>query len=166
MLSLTGVLVAAFVPTFLKHVHTSKLAEAALLLDSMHRHAASYYESEHTIAGKLQRGCLPAGAGPFPLEPSALPVQVDFQADESGAASWRALGLTQVQALRYSYQLVVPEPGCSVGRTRPAITFQARGDLDGDGTQSLLERASAVEGSVEPTKLVPQGPLRIVNRIE
>jgi hypothetical protein len=56
----------------------------------------------------------------------------------------------------------VPEPGCQQRPARPAITLRAHGDLDGDGTQSLLERV-AVPG---PDGLVPTGTLRIVSRIE
>jgi len=162
VLSLTGVLLAAFVPTFVRHVHTSKLAEATERLASLHRHAASYYEAEHDVGARRLRGCLPEAAGPYPLEPSADPVEVDFAADERSAATWRALGQTDKARLRYSYEVAVPEPGCGTRPGAPPVTFRAFGDLDGDGVRSLLERES-VPG-VET--LTPHGPLRILSRTE
>jgi type II secretory pathway pseudopilin PulG len=170
VLALTGVLLAAFVPTFVKHVHTSKLAEATELLDSMHRHAAAYYEHAHAAGNAAQRGCLPDSAGPFPLEPSVDPVEVDFGSDELGKATWLALGQKKPARLRYSYEVSAPTPGCSLRQTHPTLTFRAHGDLDGDGNPSLLERTSVVEtgvgGAIEQRQLVPRGPLRILSRVE
>ena len=162
MLSLTGVLLAAFVPTFLREVHTSKLAEATELLDTLHREAALYYAKQHAVAGSVVRACLPEGAGPYPATPSSELVEVDFSKDEAGAATWRALGQTQPRSLRYSYQVVVPEPGCAAHPKGVTISFRAQGDLDGDGTLSLLERRSVADEA----QLVPDGPLRIVDRLE
>lgn len=159
MLSLTGVLLAAFLPTFLRAVHTSKLSEATELLSAMHRQAAAYYATQSTGEGR----CLPESAGPYPERPSATPVVVDFGADAAGAHTWQALRLSAPRPLRFSYELAVAEPGC---RTRPrgvpAVFFRAHGDLDGDGEQSLLERAA------QPTAdtLAPIGPLRILARTE
>lgn len=161
VLSLTGVLLAAFVPTFVRQVRTSKLAEATERLASLHRNAASYYASEHTVGAQRLRACLPEGAGPFPLEPSVDPVSVDFATDEHGAATWRALGQTEPAKLRYSYEVSVPEPGCDSRPARPPVTFRAHGDLDGDGNRALLERTS-----VPAVELTAHGPLRILSRAE
>lgn len=160
MISLAGVLLAAFVPTFLKHLRTSKIAEATERLASLHAHAAAYYALQREPTGP----CLPPSAGPYPSTPSPEPRLVDFTADETGAESWRALGLSTPEPLRYSYELDVPQPGCRervVGL--PAITFRAHGDLDGDGEPSLLERSAAPNAE---RLLVPHGPLRIVARTE
>jgi type II secretory pathway pseudopilin PulG len=162
VLSLTGILLAAFLPTFARHVKTSKLAEATEQLAALQQRASAYYAAERTVGGQRVRGCLPDGAGPFPLTPSSEPVLVDFASDEGGAATWRALGQSTPAMLRYSYEIAVPEPGCQQRPARPAITLRAHGDLDGDGTQSLLERV-AVPG---PDGLVPTGTLRILSRIE
>ncbi len=164
MLSLTGVLLAAFVPTFLKHVRTSKLAEATELLASLHRHAASYYEAGHTLGMPLGRHCLPESAGPFPLEPSRDPVSVDFRADEHGRATWAVLGERDARELRYSYEVIVPEPGCRERANGAAVTFRAIGDLDGDGNHSLLERSAGPTS--DRRALAPRGPLRVVSRSE
>jgi type II secretory pathway pseudopilin PulG len=162
VLSLTGVVVAAFVPTFLKQVHTSKLAEATQMLESMHRHAALYFMQEHATSTGPMRHCLPEAAGPFPLEPSVAPVLVDFQSDERGAATWRIVGPKEPAQLRYSYELGVTTAGCNSRPPQALLSLRAHGDLDGDGTQSLLERTSAIEHD----ELVPRGPLRILSRAE
>jgi type II secretory pathway pseudopilin PulG len=153
VLSLTGALLAAFLPTFFRQLSTSKIHEAVEQLDALHVHAASYYAAH--------RGCLPDSAGPYPAQPSADPVEVDFAADEQGVGTWRALAAPS-RRLRFSYQVVVPEPGCSRHATGPAMLLRAFGDLDGDGVTSLFERASRVEHGA----LVPQGPLRTLNRVE
>lgn len=163
VLSLTGVVLAAFVPTFLRYVRTSKLAEATELLASFHQHAAAYYARNQQVEGLSEGACLPAGAGPYPATPSPDPVDVDFLADPLGAATWRALGRTAgPESLRYAYEVAVTEPGC---RQRAAsITFRALGDLDGDGQLSIIERSAVPAGDQQA--LVPRGPLRIVARTE
>jgi len=167
VLSLTGVLLAAFVPTFLRHLRTSKIAEAVERLAALHGHAAAYYERPR--AGT--QGCLPTSAGPYPAVPSAEPVLVDFGSDPSGAATWLALGQRRPAPLRYSYEVLVPEPGC-VARpsAAAAITLRAHGDLDGDGERSLLERSAAPSApgasASDPARLLPRGPLRIIARTE
>jgi type II secretory pathway pseudopilin PulG len=153
VLSLTGALLAAFLPTFFRHLSTSKIAEAVEQLDALHRATASYYAAH--------RACLPASAGPYPALPSADPVQVDFAHDERGAATWSALG-REAAPLRFGYQLEVLEPGCTQRAAGPALYLRAFGDLDGDGVTSLFERAARVEHGA----LVPQGPLRTINRVE
>ncbi|HEX5657339.1 MAG TPA: hypothetical protein VFX59_09090 [Polyangiales bacterium] len=153
VLSLTGALLAAFLPTFFRHLSTSKVAEAVEQLDQLHRHAASYYASH--------RACLPDSAGPYPAAPSADPVEVDFAQDEHGIATWQALARGPA-TLRFGYQVEVIEPGCRQRAVGPALYLRAFGDLDGDGVTSMFERASRVERGA----LVPQGPLRTVNRVE
>jgi len=164
VLSLTGVLLAAFVPTFLKHVQTSKLAEATDTLASLHRHAVAYYEAPREIAGAHVDACLPESAPPHPEAPSSDRVDVDFLAAPRGAETWRALGRTAPASLRYSYEVVVPEPGCRARGRAVALTVRAYGNLDGDDQQALLER-SAVP-SDDGRTLVPHGPLRIEARTE
>jgi type II secretory pathway pseudopilin PulG len=162
VLSLTGVLLAAFLPTFLRHLSTSKVAEAVERLEALHRHAASYHAREHTTPTGVLRNCLPASAGPYPELPSPEPIEVDFALDAAGAATWSALGQDKAQ-LRYSYQVEVVEPGCSARRaTGDALRLRALGDLDGDGATSLIERSARIEGGA----LVPSGPLRILHRSE
>ena len=165
VLSLTGAMLAAFLPTFLRHLSTSKLTEATTHLEALHVRAAAYYGRAHDAAGPGALPCLPPSAGPYPLAPSPTPVMVDFAGDVAGAPTWSALGPTPPAALRYAYEVEVSEPGCRA-RTpgEVAIWLRAHGDLDGDGELSLVERAAGP--SRDGAALVPIGPLRIVSRTE
>lgn len=166
LLSLSGVLAAAFVPSFVRHLRFSKIAEASQQLDDLYRSTAAYYGTDRQAADKLVRGCLPGNAGPTPAEPSGDPQYVDFSSIEVvGPDTWRALG-QDTGLLRYSYQVAIAEPGCGP-RTLPvypAATFRAIGDLDADGHHSLLERSAAI--SADQRSLLPIIPLRIIDRVE
>jgi hypothetical protein len=165
-LAAAGIVLAGFVPTFIEHVRLSKIAEATELLDELHRGAAAYYARDQRIDGKLARGCLPHGVGPFPEQPSPDPMPVDFATDEAGRDTWAALG-AQAGSLRYRYQVLVDKPGCKPHeppRGAAVIVFRAEGDLDGDGVLSLVERAATL--SADQSELVAVPPLKIERRVE
>jgi hypothetical protein len=167
VISLCGVLLAAFVPSFVRHLRFSKITEASEQLDGLYRSIAAYYATDREgPGGERMRGCLPASAGPTPLTPTTDPQYVDFASiDVTGRESWMALGLAAGH-LRYSYELSVAEPGCGPrsAPNYPAVVLRAHGDLDGDGQRSLLERAAGI--SQDQRSLLPIVPLRIVDRIE
>ncbi len=165
LISLTGVLLAAFAPTFFRHLRMSKLSEAAQTLDALHRGAAAYYARERMVDGKRVRGCLPPSVGPFPEKPEAEPQVVDFDAPQTDPV-WRALGMGGQVPLRFSYRVIVAQPGCGPREepSSPAVVFQANGDLDGDGVQSHIERAAAI--SQDQGALESLGPLHMQQRVE
>lgn len=168
LISLTGVLVAAFIPTFTRHLRASKLSEAVDRLEDLYRGTAAYYAEERLVNGKLVRNCLPESVGPLPLEPSPEPQYVDFQAPETeNAEIWRALSDSEPLMLRYSYQVRVANPGCGMRNDAsvPAVVFRANGDLDGDGIFSEIERAAQVS-SEPPYLLEAVPPLHIRQRVE
>lgn len=165
-LSLAGVLVAAFVPSFVRHLRFSKIAEASEQLDHLYRSSAAYYATDRSGPTGMLRGCLPASAGPTPITPTSDPQYVDFTSiDVPGRETWSALGLSSGH-YRYSYEVTVAEPGCAPRSSPhyPAIVLRAQGDLDGDGQRSLLERAASI--SPDQQALLPIIPLRIVDRVE
>jgi hypothetical protein len=167
VISLTGVLLAAFVPTFVRHVRMSKIAEAVDELDSLYSNVASYYSTEHRVAGQRLLHCLPESVGPLPVAPTPDPQVVDFDAPETPSKqTWNTLGQTGQQAFRYSYQVLVTQPGCAQrGASQgPVVTFRATGDLDGDGVLSTIERSAAI--SADQSRLEPFGPLHIRQRVE
>jgi type II secretory pathway pseudopilin PulG len=166
VLSLSGVLVAAFLPSFVRHLRFSKIAEASEQLDRLYRSSAAYYATDRDGPAGILRGCLPAGAGPTPITPSTDPQYVDFTSiDVTGRESWSALGLTDGH-FRYSYEITVADPGCGPRPSPhyPALVLRAHGDLDGDGQRSLLERAASI--SPDQSSLLPIIPLRITDRVE
>jgi hypothetical protein len=167
LISLTGVVLATFTPTFVRHLRSSKIAEAVEELDALHRGVAAYYAAEHLVDGRVERRCLPESAGPVPEHPSPAPQPVDFDDPKlAGADTFRALGQHGIRELRYSYEVRVAAPGCGTRAEAgaPAVVFRATGDLDGDGLHSELEREAAF--SSDQSALEPRGPLHVRQRIE
>lgn len=162
LLCIGAVIVAVFVPTFVRRVRTNKISEAAELLHDMHERAAAYYG---TTWDDGKRFCLPPSAGPTPASPSAELIEVDFAAEEqAGHRSWAALGFQPDRSIRYSYSYRPSVDGCelaSVDEPR-SVSFRAEGDLDGDGVLSTFERRA----SIDSEGLTPEGPLHVQHRVE
>ncbi len=165
-ISVAGMVLAAFVPRFLREVRLSKVSEASEQLGRMHRAAAAYFAANHgTEAVPIER-CLPPAAGPTPAEPSADPVEVPF-ADPStpDANLWRSLGYVPDRPIRYRYAFDPVASGCDLRSPEGTflVTFRAEGDLDGDGERSLFERRAR---GTEDGTLVPVGILYVRDRVE
>jgi type II secretory pathway pseudopilin PulG len=161
-----GVVLAVAVPTFSRQLRTSKTAEAAEQLATLHRAAAAYYAQRHENAdGRRRDHCLPEAAGPAPAEPTASPRQVDFAATSTpGSATWRALGFAPAEPTRFRYSVVPVETGCGVVSTGDAhvVGLVAEGDLDGDHVLSRFERRATTRDG----ELVPAGVLVVTQRNE
>lgn len=166
LVCIVGVVLAVFVPTFLRHVRLSKISEASEQLDRLHVATAAYYAASHATAdGRRLRRCLPPEAGPAPDQPSAEPVAVDFSDTEiPGRETWVALSFTPDHPIRYRYSYYVEAPGCDLDATarEELVSFRAEGDLDGDGELSTFERAATTDDG----ELVPLGILHVVDRVE
>ena len=167
LISVIGVVLAVWVPRFVRLLRTSKVAEASEQLAILHRAAAVYYEASHSTPHGVVRRCLPPAAGPTPPRPSTVPRDVDFASEAAtGSPTWRALGYRPARPLRYRYTFVPTSAGCGLARDsqRPTlVTLRAEGDLDGDGELSLFER----EITLDPEgRLVPLGGLFVRHRME
>ncbi|MBW2493262.1 MAG: hypothetical protein JRE43_00805 [Deltaproteobacteria bacterium] len=146
LLCLIAVVLAIFVPTFLRRVRTNKISEAAELLAEMSQRMNAYYDRSWP---SLESGCLPPPAGPTPSMPSEEPRAVDFFApDVAGNATWEAIGFQPNRPIRFSYQYTPSEHGCGLRSTNRevSVVFRAEGDLDGDGVHSVFERRATVAG--------------------
>ena len=166
LICVCGVLLAVFVPTFVRHLRTSKVSEASEQLERMHEATSAYFAAVHDVDGHRRTACLPAAAGPAPESPSADPVDFDFQADDTpGAETWSALGFAVEQPIRYRYEFLPAQPGCGLEALdgTPLVTLRAEGDLDDDGKRSLFERQADVN---EDGELVPVGILYMLDRTE
>lgn len=187
-----GVLLAVFVPTFIREIRTSKVAEAAQNLALLHERTSAYFGAEHDVRvleasargeadqeeldpeteTRLARHCLPPSAGPTPVDPPVQPLVVDFgssepgdEAAETSAVTWAALGFAPEGALRYRYRYFAASAGCELDNPveGPLVNLQAEGDLDADGYLSLFERSSHVGSNGE---LVPFQILFTRDRLE
>lgn len=162
LLCLIGIVLAVFVPTFLRRVRTNKINEAAELLQEMSDRAAAYYA---TSWDKGRRYCLPPSAGPTPAAPTVDLVEVDFFADDqAGHSTWEALGFQPDRPVRYSYSYTPSRDGCALNGNEDlgAITFRAEGDLDGDLIRSIFER----QATLEADGLKPANTLHVHQRTE
>lgn len=145
LLSLVAVVLAVFVPTFVRRVRTNKISEAAELLQTMSRGANAYYD---TSWSSLVRRCLPPSAGPTPEAPTIEAEDVDFfSSDAVGAESWKALGFQPGRPIRFSYRYLSSADGCALPDSGDAVSlvFRAEGDLDGDGVRSTFERTATID---------------------
>ena len=162
LLCLVGIVLAVFVPTFLRRVRTNKISEASELLQEKSDRTAAYYA---TSWGTGKRHCLPPSASPTPAEPTVESAEVDFFADEhAGHATWEALDFQPDQPVRYSYSYTPSRDGCDlIGRDDlGSVSFRAEGDLDGDGVRSTFERRATLEAD----GFEPAETLRVHQRTE
>jgi type II secretory pathway pseudopilin PulG len=144
VLSLIGIVLAIFVPTFCRRLRTSKIDEASELLEEMSARAAAYYATRWADG---RSRCLPPAAGPTPPEPLVDAEQIDFHAPEArGHETWKALGFQPDHPTRYSYAFTPTKHGCDLIGTEHVgtVSFRAVGDLDGDGVRSTFERRATL----------------------
>lgn len=166
MISISGMVLAVAIPTFVRTLETSKAAEASQQLETLYRSAAAYYAIARPTTGPKLAYCVPAAAGPAPLVASPHPVPVDFAApDTPGAATWQALEFAPKSPLRYRYSFLPRGPACLADEPEEPSTLilRAEGDLDGDGNLSRFERRAQLRayGVLEPEPM-----LHITDRIE
>ena len=160
--SLAAIVLAIFVPTFLRRVRTNKISEAPELLQLMSRQAAAYYETSWSAPDRF---CLPPGAGPTPQVPTQASEVIDFHAAEAtGSATWQALDFQPDRPVRFSYSYTPSRHGCRLGdESEPgSVLFRAEGDLDGDGVRSTFERRATIGRD----RLEPEGVLLVHQRTE
>lgn len=164
--SLAGCLVAAFLPTFVRALRLSKVAEASRQLERMHEASAAYFAAPHEIEGETYRRCLPVATGPFPEEPTREAHAVDFEGTDLARAGFDAIDFEIEEPIRFSYSMIPTVSGCDLHSPEGTylVTYRAEGDLDGDGERSLFERRDhALEGE---DVLEPIGILYIRDRTE
>lgn len=150
-----GVLLAVFVPTFVRELRTSKTSEAVDHLQTLAQRSAAYYEARHEQEeGTSARRCLPGTAGPTPRNPTAHPAEVRFADEETpGHTTWAALEFEPEREVRYAYTFEPTASGCELRSPEGSylLTLRAEGDLDADGERSLFERRMAANADGELT---------------
>jgi type II secretory pathway pseudopilin PulG len=162
LLCIAGIVLAVFVPTFLRRVRTNKINEAAELLQEMSDRTAAYYATSWDAGARY---CLPPSAGPTPSAPTVDLAEVDFFADDqAGHSTWEALGFQPDRPVRYSYSYTPSRDGCDLigSDALGAVAFRAEGDLDGDLVRSTFERRATLEAD----GLKPADVLHVHKRTE
>lgn len=166
IISAVGIVLAVFIPVFVRELRVSKTSEAAEHLEILYQRSAAYFAARRTSEGVALRECLPEIAGPTPRVPTAEPREVDFDARETpGHATWDALDFQPRYAIRYSYTFEPTASGCGLRSPEGTylLTLRAEGDLDSDGERSVFERRARAN---ERGELEPSGILFVRDRVE
>ncbi len=144
IVSIVGIVLAVFIPTFARELRTSKTSEAVDNLRALSVSAAAYFTTPWPREeGPAQLRCLPPTAGPTPRTPTADPVTVDFQSEDTpGQETWTALSFEPDGDVRYAYTFEPTAAGCGLRSPEGSylLTVRAEGDLDSDGERSMFEQ--------------------------
>lgn len=147
VVAIIGILAAIAIPAFIGYVRRSKTSEAGANLKNLFTSAAGYYNDEMwntrnviTTGGTMaaSAACTVAAATSSNA-PSTQKTVVDWNAE---AESFRDIGFSIADPIYYQYAIVGSTDMCGWTRETPLYSFQAMGDLDGDGTLSLFEIAA------------------------
>lgn len=137
--SLLACVLAVSVPAFVRNLHTSRLVEPIHGLERVAARAA-------VLAGGRPTGvAYPADA---PLSPATVP-RGELVVDPPGTwdhPTWRELGFAPESPHAFSFEFD-SENGAELSR----YVAHARGDLDGDGSQSTFSIRGEVKRGGAPT---------------
>jgi prepilin-type N-terminal cleavage/methylation domain-containing protein len=139
-----GVLTSIAIPAFVEQLRRARTSEATGNLNSLFRSASALYAQERAEKGidaDVASNCVVGDTALTPAKPSLQKQRFD------SVGGFRLLNFSIADYVYYGYQIssvagaaAMKCPGASAGQAG-VYTFVARGDLDGDGTQSLFELA-------------------------
>jgi type IV pilus assembly protein PilA len=141
-----GILAAIAIPAFIKYIRNSKTSEAKENLAYLYRESTTYFAGERVTQGVSGVAIAPQFPATTAQTPAVIPVGVKVT-DPAGTwdtATWQALKFSLADPHYYSYTYVSAGTGAT-----SAFTARAAGDLDGDGTTSLFERAGISNAQLE-----------------
>ena len=162
VVAIIGILSAIAIPAFIGYIRRSKTAEATSNLKLLYTGAAAYYAQERAaqgIAGAYSSRCTVVAAGPLPAVPNEQKQTAAF----SGNASFVGVGFTVADAVYFAYNIAGSADACNAAASASLYSFQALGDLDGDGAQSTFEIAA---GSNAERDFIKAPGIYVVNEIE
>lgn len=147
VVAIIGILAAIAIPAFIGYMRRAKTSEAANNLKNMFTGAAAYYSNENwgnravQLAGTdiAASACVvgPAQTDNAPTEGKSI---INWAMEEP---EFEAIGFSIADPVYYRYAIVSAGGACGNSANNSAVySFQATGDLDGDGVQSLFEVAA------------------------
>lgn len=142
VVAILGILSAVALPAFLGYVRRAKAAEATQNLNNLFKGASTYYAEERTgqgVAAAVAGHCTIGNLALLPADPGATKQTVNFGAT---AAGWKDLGFSIADGIYFGYEVASGGASCANAASDTTIySFRARGDLDGNDTNSLYELA-------------------------
>jgi len=151
VVAILGILAAVAIPAFINYMRRAKTSEATLNIDRIFEGGIAYFEAEHVargVSGTILQHCFPSTAEwtPTTTDASAEKYNAGTVVGEWNTPTWKALDFAMGDNFYYQYEFEVSNAVCPVSEG-DYFYASARGDLDGDGTFSLFERAAAVTSS-------------------
>ncbi len=122
-----GILSATSIPAFVNYTKKAKVSEANMNTARCVDSAMSYYQTN---------GAFPGSSQWTPMAPPSATTYAPNPAQWS-VSPWAELGFSLMDSHYFQYQFSNDGTG--------NVFCRARGDLDGDGVQSLYERAITIE---------------------
>jgi type IV pilus assembly protein PilA len=151
VVAIIGILAAVAIPAFLNYMKTAKSSEAVLGIDKIFQGAVSYFDSERVgqgVSATSLQHCLPTSASWTPASPAPSAEKYFAATYETqwNAATWKALNFQMGDNFYYQYEFDnAGGSACPItGAVAGLFNAKAQGDLDGDTTLSLFERAAAL----------------------
>lgn len=140
-----GILAAVAIPAFIRFIKRSKTSEASSLVRSLYEGAKTYYDREQWTQGLVAPGstasassnCTVLGGVNTGNTIGSSKTMIDV----STMSSFTALGFAPSGPIYYQYLISGTNANGSCGHStgESIYTFQAIGDLDGDGAASTFE---------------------------
>lgn len=154
-----GIGASMAIPAFVQYTHRARTLEAGANLREMYQASAAYYMNEGaTLSGEVSSWCT-VGSARTPNTPGPSSTLVDT----STVPELAAIGFSLPDPVAYQYAIVAGPSRCGHGPNEDLYSFDAIGDLDGNGTQSLFEYAA---GSDEHNEMYRTPGLYIQNELE
>jgi len=135
-----GVLATLAIPTFTSYIYKARVTEATNFLGEIKQRQESY-------RNEFGQYCAVSGADWGTYYPATIPGidPISWDSTAAGAANWNQLGAAPDGPIRFQYATVAGFPGdtapsgSNLDEDDHWFAAQARGDLDGDGTDFFLE---------------------------
>jgi type IV pilus assembly protein PilA len=147
VVAILGILAALAIPAFIGYVRRSKTSEATGNLNSLFKSGAAYFSQERSaqgLAGSVASYCIVGTTAQSPTTTKAT------KGSFTPSANTNALGFKIADFVYYGYGITSSDASGACGKAANAnvYTFFAVGDLDGDGTPSRFELATAVDSDM------------------
>ena len=143
VVAILGILAALAIPAFIGYVRRSKTSEATGNLNSMFKSAASYMSQERTSQGMNASTSTYCTVGnDMPVNPTPNENKQKYSAGPNAIA----LGFSIADFVYFGYGISSQASSCGWDASNSSVyTFVAKGDLDGDSSQSTFELATGTD---------------------